>query len=97
MKVSLTQDAEDELIDSARYYASEANAELGREFISEFERSLALLQEHPKFGAVWRDVTRRPPLRRFPYSIVYVLLDDEIRVLAVAHQNRRPGFWKGRV
>lgn len=96
MRVSLTTDAEYELIESALYYAREANAELGQAFLSEFERSIELLLEHPKFGAVWRGATRRLPLRRFPYSLVYELREDEVRVLAVAHQRRRPGFWKGR-
>jgi hypothetical protein len=27
---------------------------------------------------------------------VYVLGTDDIRVLAVAHQSRRPGYWRGR-
>lgn len=96
MRASLTADAEYELIESARYYAQEANAELGQAFLSEFERSVELLLEHPKFGAVWRGATRRLPLRRFPYSIVYELREDEVRVIAVAHQRRRPGFWKDR-
>ena len=96
MRASLTADAEYELIESARYYAREANAELGQAFLSEFERSVELLLEHPKFGAVWRGATRRLPLRRFPYSIVYELREDEVRVIAVAHQRRRPGFWTGR-
>lgn len=96
MKVSLTSDAEYELIEGALYYSREANAELGQAFISEFERSTELLLTQPRLGAVWRGVTRRLPLRRFPYSIMYELRGDEIRVLAVAHQRRRPGFWKGR-
>lgn len=97
MKVSLTADAEYELVEGASYYAREANVELGQAFISEFERSIGLLLTHPKLGAVWRGATRRLPLRRFPYSVVYQLRESEVRVLAVAHQRRRPGFWKGRV
>lgn len=96
MRASLASDAEHELIESAKYYAQEANVELGQAFLSEFERSIELLLQHPKFGAVWRGVTRRLPLRRFPYSIVYELREDEVRVIAVAHQSRRPGFWAGR-
>ena len=40
---------------------------------------------------------RRLLLRRFPYAIVYVELDDEIRVLAIAHTSREPGFWRERL
>lgn len=99
MKVSVAADAdaEYELVEGALYYAREANAELGQAFISEFERSIGLLLANPKLGTVWRGATRRLPLRRFPHSVVYQLREVEIRVLAVAHQRRRPGFWKGRI
>lgn len=50
----------------------------------------------PGLGPVWRGTTRRFPLRRFPYSIIYQLKPDEIRVIALAHQSRRPGYWRGR-
>lgn len=84
------------MIEGALYYAREANAALGLAFISEFERSAALLIEQSRLGATWRPAVRRLPLRRFPYSIVYYVRDSEIRVLAIAHQSRKPGFWRGR-
>ena len=97
MKVSLASEAEQELAAAARYYATQANIELGEAFLSEFERSALLLAEYPSFGTKWRETTRRLPLRRFPYSVVYVVRNAEIRILAVAHQRRRPGYWRGRV
>jgi hypothetical protein len=39
---------------------------------------------------------RRLPVPRFPYHVVYMLHDDVIRILAVAHDYRRPGYWKHR-
>lgn len=96
MRVSLTPEAEQELVEGALFYAREAGVALGERFIAEFERCTALLSEQPKLGAVWRGVIHRFPLRRFPYSIVYTLGASEVRVLAVAHQSRRPGFWRGR-
>ena len=96
MKISLSPEAEQELVEGALYYAREANAELGHAFVTEFARSATLLQEQPRLGAPWRGQIRRLPLRRFPYSIVYHLSGSEVRVLAVAHQRRKPGFWRGR-
>lgn len=96
MKVSLSVHAELELVEGAAYYASEANAEIANAFISEFDRSAKLLGEYPQLGTIWRGRIRRLPLRRFPYSIVYALSPSEVRILAIAHQRRRPGFWKGR-
>jgi len=96
VKLSLTLQAEQELVEGARFYAREADAQLAQDFIDAFDRSARLLLEQPRLGAVWRDEIRRLPLRRFPYSIVYVLNAEEVRVLALAHQSRKPGFWRGR-
>lgn len=96
MRVSLAPEAERDLIEGGLYYLREANEELGRAFVAEFEHSAALVGEQPELGALWRGEVRRFPLRRFPYSIVYYLRGDSIRILAVAHQSRKPGFWRGR-
>lgn len=93
---SVSVEAEHELTQGALFYAREANAELGLAFIAEFERSLGFLCDHPRLGAAWRGGTRRFPLRRFPYSIIYQVKPNEVRVIALAHQSRRPGYWRGR-
>ena len=96
MIVSVSPEAERELIDGAFFYAEQANTELGLAFIAEFERALEILREHPNLGAPWRALTRRFPLRRFPYSVLYLVKGTELRVIALAHQRRRPGYWSGR-
>ncbi|MFT3665000.1 type II toxin-antitoxin system RelE/ParE family toxin [Piscinibacter sp.] len=88
--------AEAELVDGASFYAKEANAVLGEAFIAEFHHAVELLREHPKLGARWRGPLRRLPMRRFPYSIVYHESLAALRIIAIAHQSRRPGYWRGR-
>jgi len=39
---------------------------------------------------------RSAKLRRFPYRVVYVIVGDDIDVLAVAHAKRRPAYWRAR-
>jgi hypothetical protein len=34
---------------------------------------------------------------RFPFSLVYRVLESEVEVLAVAHGKRRPGYWRSRL
>ena len=96
MSVVVAPEAELELTDGALYYAQEANAELGVAFIAEFERALSELAAHPRLGAPWRARTRRFPLRRFPYSVIYRIEGEEVRIIALAHQRRQPGYWSGR-
>ena len=40
---------------------------------------------------------RRFVLPRFPYSVIFAVRADELFVIAVAHDKRRPGYWRGRV
>lgn len=40
---------------------------------------------------------RRAPVQRFPYHVVYLETSSTIRVLAIAHDRRRPGYWKSRL
>ena len=32
-------------------------------------------------------------LRHFPYSIVYIVMDNLVTVIAVAHHRRSPHYW----
>jgi toxin ParE1/3/4 len=94
--VSISPEAERELIDAAIFYAEQESAELGLAFIVEFERALEVLRENPNLGPRWLDMTRRFPLRRFPYSVLFVVKGAELWVMALEHQRRRPGSWSAR-
>ena len=40
---------------------------------------------------------RRFAVKRFPYHVFYLEAPLEIRILAVAHDRRKPGYWKNRL
>ena len=82
-----------ELHDAAAFYAVSANVELGRAFMDEFEHAMNVILASPKIGAIFRRGRRRYLLRRFPYSVIYQLIAEDIRIVAVAHQRRRPNYW----
>jgi hypothetical protein len=88
-------DAADELEEAGLFYESRM-AGLGRSFAAEIERTLFLLTQYPSAGAADDSGCRRVPIARFPYSIVYRQQQDIILVVAVAHQRRRPGYWRRR-
>lgn len=96
MTPSVSSDAEWELTREAVFYAREGAAELGNAFIDEFERALALLCANPELGALWRNRRRRFPLRKFPFSVIYYIRGEELRVVALAHHRRSPAYWAGR-
>ena len=96
MTYHLHPDAEVDLREAAEFYRKRAGNELALTFIAEFESSVSLLLEHPALGAIGRNGRRRFVMRRFPYSLIYNAAGQQIRILAVAHHSRRPGYWQDR-
>jgi toxin ParE1/3/4 len=47
-------------------------------------------------GSLAEHNTRRVLLKKFPFSVIYRPEPDGIVIFAVAHQSRRPGYWRGR-
>lgn len=96
MKLIVAPAALRELQGAVDFYAGNANAKLGQGFVLEFERAVNLILANPQIGAVFRGDRHRFSLRRFPYNIVYQIGIDELRIVAVAHQRRRPAYWTHR-
>jgi toxin ParE1/3/4 len=88
--------AEADLREAIAYY-DEQRVGLGAELRRAFEFALQRVRANPQGYAIEDDQgTRYCPLHRFPYAIVYVELENEIWVAAVAHHRRRPRYWAGR-
>ena len=85
-----------ELNEAAQYYELERPG-LGSAFVSEVQRCLRSISEHPEAGRVIAGQIRRRLLRRFPYGLLYTIKPDTIRILAVMNLKRRPAYWVGRV
>jgi len=88
-------DAEAELTDATDSYAQQGPG-LDRRFIAEVERALGQIARFPEAASPIRGRLRRKVLPGHPYSLIYALTDTQIRVLAIAHQKRRPFYWRGR-
>lgn len=85
--------AEQELIDAADYYETQRRG-LGLEVLEEVEQSINFLVGYPEAGARIRDSVRRLVIPKFPYAILYRILETgQLRILAIAHHKRRPQYW----
>ena len=59
----------------------------------QIDKALIAILREPGLGTPGPAGTRLYPVRRCPLSLVYRVQDDLLRVIAVAGQRRRPGFW----
>ena len=94
-KISIHEAAESELNDAADFYDI-ACVNLGSVFIDEVQRTIKKISEFPEAAPVIRGQIRKKPIAKFPYSVIYSIHLDEIRILAIAHQKRRPFYWRSR-
>jgi plasmid stabilization system protein ParE len=96
VKAEFEPAARQELIESVQRYLAEAGAVHAAGFEIEVTRVVGLLLRLPELGTPGVRNTRSMPLRRYPYSVHYRVEPGLIRILAVAHHSRRPGYWKKR-
>lgn len=74
---------------------------LGARFAHAVRVAIDAAVEDPEAWATWPDWDREPVVRSkgvqdFPYRDVYVVRDELLTVVAVAHASRRPGYWRDR-
>ena len=93
--LSIHEAAEFEINEAADFYDIESPG-LGNVLIAEIQRGIESISQFPAAAPLIRGRARKKPLTKFPYSLVYSVRPDEIRILAVAHQKRRPYYWRGR-
>ncbi|MSP41283.1 MAG: type II toxin-antitoxin system RelE/ParE family toxin [Deltaproteobacteria bacterium] len=94
--VTLATEASEEFVETVEFY-ERRRVGLGAAFISEFERSVELIQQYPESGRSIGKDFRRILTNRFPYALIYVEREAGYFVIAVAHTSRRPGYWKERI
>jgi toxin ParE1/3/4 len=87
--------AEQELLDAVSYY-EEQETGLGLDYLGEVEHAVNFLMRYPEAGSKVRGSIRRLTLPKFPYSLLYRVSKEQIRVLAVAHHKRKPQYWVDR-
>ena len=95
MKYSFHPSAIDELNDSVNYYEN-CKTGLGFDFLKEV---YATIQRIIQFPGSWPKISKntcRCLINRFPYGIIYQVLENEIVIIAIMHVKRKPGYWKER-
>ena len=79
---------------AAEWYEGERPG-LGSRFLNALRECLLALAESPGTCPKWAIDPRFRVrwLKRFPYAVLFRVDGDVVRVFAVAHGSRRPGYW----
>jgi plasmid stabilization system protein ParE len=91
----LLSGAEHEYAVSLLYYFNESPTAADG-FMEEVKAALIELTSFPKRYRIYKRDVRVKSLHRYPFSIYYRVTLDEILVLSISHNSRKPDHWAER-
>ena len=101
MRVRFHSGAAADLTSAGDWYEQQLPG-LGSDLAEEVTQALDAITKRPLTWPLWPGIgeaagVRRFLLARFPFAVGYIVEEDELVVLAVAHLRRRPGYWLERL
>lgn len=96
MKIVFGKDARADVRSAADWFIDRGAGQAAASLRQEIGRTLARLAAEPGLGTPGPAGTRILPVHRFPVSLVYRVEGQVLRIVAVAAQRRRPGYWAHR-
>ena len=96
MKFRFLAPAETEMMEAAYYYEMQVER-LGVNFLDIIETAVVEIAENPEVWPEFEQGLQRRLVRRFPYSILYGIHENEIIIVAIMHQKQKPRYWMDRL
>jgi hypothetical protein len=92
MKKIILQQAFEELNAAIAYY-EEQQVGLGRRLKDEVDQHVNWIVSNATIPQIRKGGYRRVNLKVFPYYIAYIIREDTLWILAIAHSHRKPEYW----
>jgi plasmid stabilization system protein ParE len=96
VQVAYHPEAAREVIGESRYYEERVPG-LGIAFVDAVDAAMKRIVGNPLRFSPGSQGTRYRKLGRFPQRLVYRVEGETIRVYAIAHPKREPGYWAKRL
>ena len=96
MRARFLRPAEIEVVETVAYL-DQQRERLGDRFEQDLIEALAVITADPNRGKPLSRLVRKFRLRKFRYNVIYVVDEEEVIIVAVAHDRRRPGYWTPRL
>lgn len=94
--VRYVQEAREEFLHEISYFAA-VSPGLAAKFDQAVHKAEVFAAEFAEMGMPYKYGTRRVIPGKFKFSIVYLMRQDEIVVIAVAPFQRKQGYWRSRL
>ncbi len=98
MKVRWLSVAESDFSEALDYYLNDQQSpQAAAEFADGIDHAVDAIQSTPFTYPKFEGDVRVKQVRRFPYSILYLIEESEIVLHSIIQQERKPGYWKHRL
>jgi plasmid stabilization system protein ParE len=84
-------------LNEALAYYDQRNAYAAQRFVDAVRAGEQTILDFPEIACSLGGKLRVLRVTRFPYSLVYLPIDSDVLIVAVAHHKRRPTYWKNRL
>lgn len=97
MRLTFHHRVQREVNEAVDWY-NEQREGLGDEFFQRLSEVLEIIAVRPKSFGFWLSspTVRGAKLKRFPYSALFEMENEHVKVLCVRHEKRHPSFGLGR-
>jgi plasmid stabilization system protein ParE len=97
MRIRHTSAVDREILEAVACYLSEESPQSAEPFDAEVQEAEHLIALQPELYPIAEAGIRYKRLEAFPFSVLYSIEEEEIVIVAVAHDKRKPGYWKKRI
>ena len=94
-KIKISEEAENDIINSVDYYKSKQKG-LGKRFFNLVLKSFETISENPFAFVKIDNNMRKYVMKKFPFIILYKISKTIILIIAVFHTSRNPSVIKKR-
>ncbi len=85
-----------EIHEAVKWYNAR-NDGLGTEFLIELKSAESLIAGEPEIWPFYEGNTQRYLLKKFPFSVIYLICKEKIQIVAITHCKRKPAYWRKRL
>jgi plasmid stabilization system protein ParE len=96
MRIKLEKGAERDLEEGLRWYQKRSDRAADNFIVALSDTLDRILKDPTRYRPIEADI-RTIRMGNYPYTLIYRITPQFIKVYAAAHEKRRPGFWRRRV
>ena len=88
--------AKKELTEAVDWYENERKGR-GAKFLIAYLKTLKIILANPSTFPKDFDEVRKTYIPKFPYTVYFEIMGNEVLIYAIFHQKRHPDVWRERV